>query len=64
MMKQSDQKNNVYEYILQTHQNNLKRYLDLAPSLGPQDLVPQKEHPKLGPIYDTRLSLMRPNKAN
>lgn len=64
MMKQTDQKNNVYEYILQNHQNNLKRYLDLAPSLSPKDLGPQKKHPNLSPICDTRLNSMRPNKAN
>lgn len=63
-MKQSDQKDNVYEYILKTHQNNLKRYLNLAPRLGPQELEPQKPHPTRSPIYDKRLSSIHSNKAN
>jgi len=28
-------KDHVYEYIIQSHQSNLKRYLDLAPSFSP-----------------------------
>lgn len=63
-MKQPNQKDTIYEYILQTHQNTLKRYLNLAPRLGPQDLEPPKRDSTRGPIYDKRFSSIRLNKAN
>lgn len=62
-MKQSEQKNIVYEYILQTHQNNLKRYLDLAPRLGPQELGLKKINSNRSPIHDKSYSPIRPNKG-
>lgn len=63
-MKQSNEKDNFYEYILQTHQSTLKRYLNLAPRLGPQDLEPPKTKPTSSPIYDKRFSSIRSIKAN
>lgn len=51
-MKQPNKKDSVYEYILQTHQDTLKLYLDLAPRLAPQDLEPRKTDPTCSPIYD------------
>lgn len=44
-MKQPNQKDTAFEYILQSQQNNLMRYLNLAPRLGPQDLDSKKQHP-------------------
>ena len=63
MIKQLEQKNKVYESILQTHQNNLKRYLDLAPRLGPQELGLKKINSHRNPIQDKRFSLIHPNKG-
>jgi hypothetical protein len=44
-MKQQNPKDTAFEYILQSQQNNLKRYLSLAPRLGPKDLDIKKQHP-------------------
>lgn len=35
-------KDQVYEYIIQVNQANLKRYLDLAPSFTPGNPTPTK----------------------
>lgn len=55
-MKQPNPKDTAFEYILQSQQNNLKRYLNLAPCLGPQDLDTKKQHPKHSPPSHERLN--------
>jgi hypothetical protein len=40
-MKQQADKDKVYQYIIQTHRETLKQYLDLAPRLNPQILDPK-----------------------
>ncbi len=58
-MKQSNQKDTVFEYILQSQQKNLKQYLNLAPRLGPQDLDSKKQRPSPSSPSHKRLNSNR-----
>lgn len=41
-MKQHANKDKVYEYIVQTHKNTLKQYLELAPRINSKQEINQE----------------------
>jgi hypothetical protein len=63
MLKHQGKKDTVYQYILQTHQHTIKRYLDLAPGFKPEPITTNKSKPINISTSDRNPSFNPPNTA-